>query len=110
MSENEDGTMLTLAEIIQDLHALEARLRAYERKYGITSADFYELYQEGLLDDEGFEQSTEFARWASAYTLKLKREAAFEEASHRFTEDIKRSATPSLHLSPNPALVRSDVA
>jgi hypothetical protein len=74
MSENEDGTMLTLAEIIQDLHALEARLRAYERKYGITSADFYALYQAGLLDDEGFEQSTEFARWASAYTLQLKRD------------------------------------
>ncbi len=67
---------MTLSEIIQDLHALETRIRAYERKYGITSADFYELYQQGLLDDEGFEQSTEFTRWASAYTLKQKRESA----------------------------------
>ena len=47
--------MLTLIEIIQDLHALESRIRAYERKYGITSYDFYQLYQQGLLDDEGFE-------------------------------------------------------
>ena len=68
--------MLTLRELIQDLHALEARMRSYERKYGITSADFYQLYQQGILDDEGFEQSTEFTRWASSYTLKLKREAA----------------------------------
>ncbi len=67
---------MTLEEIIQDLHALDARLRAYERKYGITSADFYELYGQGLLDDEGFERSTEYVRWASAYTLKLKREVS----------------------------------
>ncbi len=65
----------TLEEIIQDLRALEARIRAYERKYGITSQDFNTLYQEGLLDDEGFEQSMEFTRWASAYKLKLEREA-----------------------------------
>lgn len=66
---------MSVEEIIQDLHALNARLRVYERKYGITSADFYELYRQGLLDDEDFDQSTEYVRWASAYTLKLKREA-----------------------------------
>jgi hypothetical protein len=98
--------MLTLAEIIQDLHALESRLRAYERKYGITSADFHDLYQQGLLDDEGFEQSTEFARWASAYELKLKREAAFGSASRRFVDNMKKAAEPSLRLAPNPALVQ----
>ena len=37
--------MLTPNEIIQDLHALETRLRAYERKYGIISADLYTLYE-----------------------------------------------------------------
>ena len=67
---------LTLEEVIQDLHALEARIRAYERKYGITSQDFYSLYQQGLLDGEGFEQSTEFTRWASAYMMKLEREVS----------------------------------
>jgi hypothetical protein len=72
---------MSLEEIIQDLRALEARIRAYERKYGVTSQDFYALYQEGLLDDEGFEQSTEFTRWASAYALKLERETMFEAAS-----------------------------
>jgi hypothetical protein len=72
---------MTLEEIIQDLDALEVRIRAYERKYGITSADFYILYEQGLLDDEGFEQSTEFTRWASAYMLKMKRAVAFETAS-----------------------------
>jgi len=98
--------MLTLADIIQDLHALEIRLRAYERKYGITSADFYDLYQQGVLDDEGYEQSTEFARWASAYELKQKREAAFDSASHQFVETVKNAAKPSFRLVPNPALVQ----
>lgn len=93
-----------LTDIIQDLHALETRLRAYERKYGITSADFYDLYQQGLLDDNGFEQSTEFVRWASAYTLKQKREAAFEVASHTFVETIKNSVEFPMRLVPNPEL------
>ncbi len=65
---------LTPEDISEDLRALEARLRAYERKYGMTSQDFYARYQQGLLDDEGFEQSTEFVRWASSYTMKLERE------------------------------------
>jgi len=99
--------MMTLTEIIQDLHALETRIRAYERKYGVTSADFYHLYEQGLLDDEGFEQSTEFARWASAYEIKQRREAAFETASRRFVEDIRHTAsTDALRLTPNPALVQ----
>lgn len=73
--------MLELQSIIQDLHALEERIRAYEHKYGITSRDFYEWYQAGLLDDEGFEKTQEFTRWASAYEMKLEREAAFERLS-----------------------------
>ena len=72
---------MELENIIQDLHALEERIRAYERKYGITSRDFYELYQSGLLDDEGFEKTREFTRWASAYEMKLEREIAFEQLS-----------------------------
>lgn len=97
---------LTLEEIIQDLRALETRIRAYERKYGITSQDFYALYQEGLLDDEGFEQSMEFTRWASAYAMKIEREAAFETASQSFVDSLRRkSGGRSLHLTPNPQLV-----
>jgi len=69
---------MELQDIIQGLHALKERVRAYERKYGITSRDFYELYQTGLLDDEGFKKTQEFTHWASAYEMKLGREAAFE--------------------------------
>jgi hypothetical protein len=96
---------LTLEDIIQDLRALDSRIRAYERKYGITSEDFYSLYQEGLLDDEGYELSTEYTRWASAYALKLEREAAFRATSRAFVGDLRRQTSGrSLHLTPNPDL------
>jgi len=96
---------LTLEDIIQDLRALDSRIRAYERKYGITSEDFYSLYQEGLLDDDGYEQTTEYARWASAYAMKLEREAAFQTTSRAFVSDLRQqTAGHSLHLTPNPEL------
>ena len=94
---------LTLEDIIQDLRALDSRIRAYERKYGITSEDFYSLYQEGLLDDEGYEQTTAYARWASAYAMKLEREAAFQTTSRAFVSGLQqRTAGQAVHLSPNP--------
>ncbi|NJN83699.1 MAG: hypothetical protein HC802_16435 [Caldilineaceae bacterium] len=97
-----------LDEIIQDVRALETRIRAYERKYGITSQDFYALYQEGLLDDEGFEQTTEFTRWASAYAMKIERETAFEIASHSFVESLRQTSRgQTIRLTPNPQLVQS---
>ena len=96
---------MTLDEIIQDLHALEARTRAYERKYGITSEDFYELYRQGLLDDDGFAQTTEFTRWASAHEMTLEREAAFEGMSHTFLQSLREEAADRpFHLTRNPQL------
>ncbi len=92
---------MELQDIIQDLHALEERIRAYERKYGITSCDFYELYQAGLLDDEGFEKTQEFTRWASAYEMKLEREAAFECLSQERVAVLRRRASDRpVQLSP----------
>jgi hypothetical protein len=96
---------MTLYELIEDLHALRVRTQAYERKYGVTSQDFYTLYQQGLLDDQGFEQSTEFVRWASAYEMQMEREAEFEGRSRSFIADLKQSTgDPAIHLKPNPQL------
>jgi hypothetical protein len=65
---------MRLYELIE---ALRARTYVYERKYGVTSQDFYDLYQQGLLNDEGFEKSTEFVRWASAYEMQMERKLGF---------------------------------
>lgn len=97
---------MTLYELIEDLQALQARTQAYERKYGVTSQDFYELYRQGLLDDDGFEQSTEFARWASAYEMQMERKVEFETRSRKFVVDLKQSTPPYVvRLKPNPQLV-----
>ncbi len=65
---------MTLEEISQELATLNMRLHTYEQKYGIVSADFYKLYCQGFLGDAGFEQSTEYNRWATAYKQKLTHE------------------------------------
>lgn len=99
---------MALADIIQDLHALEARLREYEAKYGIASADFYELYRQGLLDNDGLEQTMEFTRWASAYEMKLEREEAFRKISQRFISSLRaETSSGALHLIPNPELQKA---
>jgi len=38
---------MTINEIVRDIHALEADLENYERKYGILSETFYEAYRMG---------------------------------------------------------------
>jgi len=99
---------MTLTDILQDLHALEARLREYEAKYGVASADFYELYQQGLLDNDGLEQSIEFTRWASTYEMELEREETFRRMSRRFISSLRaRASTGALHLTPNPELQKA---
>ncbi len=96
---------MTLDEIIQDLHALEIRLREYETRYGVASEDVYELYKQGLLDNDGLEQTMEFTRWASAYTMKMEREQEFREQSRRFVASLRNNASGgSLRLIPNPKL------
>ena len=102
------GNLLTLHEVIEDLHALQARTQAYERKYGVTSQDFLALYRQGLLSDEELEQSTEYVRWASAYEMQMDREAEFEARSNSFVSELKQTASePAIQLKPNPELVRA---
>jgi len=96
---------MNLADIIEDLHTLETRLREYEARYGVASADFYDLYQQGALDDDGLEQTVELTRWSSAYEMKLEREKAFREMSQSFLSCLRAGAARgALHLTPNPEL------
>ena len=99
---------MTLHEVIEDLHALQARTQAYERKYGVTSQDFLALYRQGLLSDEGLEQSTEYVRWASAYEIQMDRQAEFEARSRSFIAELRqRSDGLAVRLGPNPQLMQT---
>ena len=59
---------LTMTNPIDDLLTLADRLRGFEQKYNLTSADFYRQYQAGTLDDE----LQHHVEWAAVYDLFVK--------------------------------------
>ena len=56
---------LILSDILDDLRAAEEGLHKFERRYWISSDDFYTLYTKGLLDDG--ENAEDFSVWAGHY-------------------------------------------
>ena len=65
---------VTITEILDDLRAADEITRRFERRYWLSSADFYELYSQGVLDDG--EHTEDFALWAGFYEIKQDREQA----------------------------------
>ena len=70
---------VTITEIIDDLRVADEITRRYERRYWLSSADFYKLYQQGLLDDG--EHTDEFSEWSAFYQIKVDREEVLKELS-----------------------------
>lgn len=98
--------MMTLSDIIEDLHALELRLLDYEKKYGLHSADFYDLYSQGFLDDGELEETIDYVRWAGLYEIKQERKTTFRQMSHDFVAVLRaQNPTNKIRLEPNPELV-----
>jgi hypothetical protein len=83
--------ILTLSDILDDLRVAEEGLHKFERKYWISSADFYELYAQGLLDDG--ENTADFAEWAGHYKLKQKREAALAQISKQRLAALRQNSS-----------------
>jgi len=71
---------LILSDILDDLRAAEEGLHKFERRYWISSDDFYTLYTKGLLDDG--ENAEDFSEWAGHYKLRQKRQASLENLCH----------------------------
>jgi len=90
---------ITLSDILDDLEAAEQGLRKFERRYWMSSSQFYDLYSQGLLDDGS--HAEDFAEWAGHYKLKLKREAALEQLSRQRVEQLRRQASgETIELAP----------
>ena len=64
---------------VDDLLDLSNELRDFEQKYQMSSADFYEKYQAGLLDDE-LQHDIE---WVATYEFFLKTKRQLETALMR---------------------------
>jgi len=78
---------MTLSEIIQDIHGLDAELAHLEKRYGLLSADFYHLYKAGEL-----EQSRDFIQWVGYYEAKLDREARYRVMMYAYLRELREQA------------------
>ncbi|MBI3960503.1 MAG: hypothetical protein HY328_16960 [Chloroflexi bacterium] len=68
---------MTLQEIILDVHALREDLEAYERKFGVLSETFYEMYAGGE-EPEDDAWVLDWADWAGAYKIFLRRQEQWD--------------------------------
>jgi len=57
------------AEIIETLHAAREACIRYEKKYNILTEEFYDLYSQGLLDDDDL--NFDFVDWAGSHKTAL---------------------------------------
>jgi hypothetical protein len=79
-------TEITITQILDDLRVADEITRSYERRYWLSSPDFYALYQQGLLDDG--EHNEDFAEWSAYYQVKQDREAALQSLSHQRVQHL----------------------
>jgi hypothetical protein len=97
-------TAITMTEIMDDLRAADEITRRFERRYWLSSTDFYTLYVKGLLDDG--EHTEDFALWAGFHEIKLDREKALTQLSNQRMHMFQSQTSLGLiHLAPpEPAL------
>ena len=84
---------LTVSEIIDDLRVADESLRRFERLYGLSSDQFFELYSQGLLDDG--EYLHDFSQWAGFCKLRQRRLEAFNRLSQERVIQLRTVGGPS---------------
>jgi hypothetical protein len=96
--------VITITEILDDLRAADEITRRFERRYWLSSADFYGLYSQGLLDDG--EHTEDFALWAAFYEVKQDRENDLQRLSReRLRQLCERTDAALIRIDPRePAL------
>ena len=64
---------MRMKELIEDMSRLEMKLHAFETKFGVKSADFYEAMTRGELEefDALDEYRMEFIEWLALYKTWL---------------------------------------
>lgn len=82
---------MTLQDIIADIHALTEDLEVYERKYGILSETFYELYVSGE-EPEDDSWVLDWADWAETYKILLRRREQYRRAIEALRQQAPRLA------------------
>lgn len=80
---------IMITEVLDDLRAADEITRRFERRYWLSSSDFYALYQQGVLDDG--ENLEDFTMWAGFYEIKLEREVDLENLSKQRIQQLRTS-------------------
>lgn len=75
---------MTVDEVMRDIHALEADLENYERKYGRLSETFYEAYRAGE-EPAADAWVLDWSDWAGAYEIWLNRRAQYQDLIRNLT-------------------------
>lgn len=95
---------MKLEEILDDLRAAEETIHRFERRYGIASEQFHQLYTAGKLDDG--EHSEDFSEWAGCYRLKIRREQSLNDLSRERVRQLEATASCGrIPLDPQESMV-----
>jgi hypothetical protein len=73
---------MELVTLVQDIHRLNHQLERFERKYGMMSETFYELYISGE-EPEDDAWVLDFEKWAGLYEVWRDRQEAYHRAVQR---------------------------
>ena len=93
---------VTITEILDDLRSAEEIVRQFERQYWLSSADFHNLYQQGLLDNG--ENLEDFTLWSSFYQIKQLREKQLQQLSQQRLAQLPRRNNLHILNIPEPVL------
>lgn len=88
----------TINKILDDLSVAEENIRRFEKRFGLSSADFHALYAQGRLDNGKY--GKEFSEWSAYYQIKLDRQNALETFSHERLDKLTTRKDGFLKIDP----------
>jgi hypothetical protein len=88
-------TVMTLDEILRDLHALREDLLVFERKYNMPTEVFFQAYSNG---EEPADTAwvLDWSEWAASYELLEERLAQYRSGVTRLLKDAQVSSLSQL--------------
>ncbi len=92
---------MILEEIVSDIRSMEEKLWGYERKYGLRSAQFFELYRAGRLRDEDPTEVRDYGDWAACYDIKLDRERRYDEMIRQCLAELNSASVSLREIKPD---------
>ena len=71
---------MNIREVVNSMLTIEERLRLFEKRYGLKSADFYRLVKSGQLGDlDGRQDMRDLLEWLGLYELWLDCKEEYDE-------------------------------